>query len=138
MSKPSRLTRLHALAVTVLVLSLLPTPTSRASAPPPSPVVLASASPLRWKRSWNSGWERRAWPGSDVPGGRKSPTFVGLFSRASRRSFALLRGDCGHTAFPLTQGGGQHRSQTIHHRRARRLLFKETLAESTCAWPANP
>jgi hypothetical protein len=34
MSKPSRLTRLHALAVTVLVLSLLPTPTSRASAPP--------------------------------------------------------------------------------------------------------
>jgi hypothetical protein len=37
MSKPSRLTRLHALAVTVLVLSLLPTPTSRASAPPPSP-----------------------------------------------------------------------------------------------------
>jgi hypothetical protein len=136
MSKPSRLTRLHALAVTVLVLSLLPTPTSRASAPPPSPVVLASASPS--VGNWNSGWERRAWPGSDVPAGEKSPTFVGLFSRASRRSFALLRGDCGHTAFLLTQGGGQHRSQTIHHRRARRLLFKETLAESTCAWPANP
>jgi hypothetical protein len=61
MSKPSRLTRLHALAVTVLVLSLLPTPTSRASARPPSPVVLASASPLRWKLEQRVGASRLAW-----------------------------------------------------------------------------
>jgi hypothetical protein len=62
MSKPSRLTRLHALAVTVLVLSLLPTPTSRASAPPPRPpVVLASASPLRWKLEQRVGASRLAW-----------------------------------------------------------------------------
>jgi hypothetical protein len=61
MSKPSRLTRLHALAVTVLVLSLLPTPTSRASAPPRPPVVLASASPLRWKLEQRVGASRLAW-----------------------------------------------------------------------------
>jgi hypothetical protein len=60
MSKPSRLTRLHALAVTVLVLSLLPTPTSRKRAAP-SPVVLASASPLRWKLEQRVGASRLAW-----------------------------------------------------------------------------
>jgi hypothetical protein len=138
MSKPSRLTRLHALAVTVLVLSLLPTPTSRASAPPPSPgrPGISLTPPLE---TGTAGGSVALGLVATSRAGEKSPTFVGLFSRASRRSFALLRGDCGHTAFPLTQGGGQHRSQTIHHRRARRrLLFKETLAESTCAWPANP
>lgn len=63
MPKPSRLTRLRALAVTVLVLAMLPTPTSRASAlarPPRPPVVLASASTLRRKLEQRVGALRAA------------------------------------------------------------------------------
>lgn len=63
MSKLSRLTRLHALAVTVLVLAMLPAPTSRTSAlapPPRPPVVLASVSPLRRKLEQRVGASRAA------------------------------------------------------------------------------
>jgi hypothetical protein len=104
MSKPSRLTRLHALAVTVLVLSLLPTPTSRASAAPPSPgrPGISLTPPLETGTAGGS--VALGLVATSRAGEKKSPTFVGLFSRASRRSFALLRGDCGHTAFPVDAG----------------------------------
>jgi hypothetical protein len=103
MSKPSRLTRLHALAVTVLVLSLLPTPhvARKRAAPVPGRPGISLTPPLE---TGTAGGSVALGLVATSRAGEKSPTFVGLFSRASRRSFALLRGDCGHTAFPVDAG----------------------------------